>query len=463
MSWVSAELFDVDLGDVRRQLRLMGVVEALAEHCEESFPKAFGSWAAVKAAYRLWENSRIPWQNILQPHCARAVQRAGDHPVILAIQDTTEINLTSHPATTGLGYLGAAYCRGLLMHSVLATTPQGQVLGLLHLQLSARPLAELGQSRQRHQRVTHQKESQRWIDGLAATSSALAAHAQVIVVGDREADFYDFFVAPRPANVDIFVRMTHCSRRLQDPATSVQQALQAQAVQGALMVELPRAAGRPARQARLNIRCLRAACLPPHPRCRRGSWPCPELHWILAEESESPPGSKPVRWLLATSLPVDTLSDAARCLSYYARRWLIERFHYTLKSGCQIKAHLLESLENIERMIATMCIVAWHVMWLVAEAREHPDTPCTAVLCEPEWHTLHTVTHRKRPQPLPAQPPSLREAVRMIAALGGFLGRKSDGEPGLKTVWKGLARLSDMTTGWLLKHPPMRASNEDYG
>ncbi len=195
MSWVSAELFDVDLGDVRRQLRLMGVVEALAEHCEESFPKAFGSWAAVKAAYRLWENSRIPWQNILQPHCARAVQRAGDHPVILAIQDTTEINLTSHPATTGLGYLGAAYCRGLLMHSVLATTPQGQVLGLLHLQLWARPLAELGQSRQRHQRVTHQKESQRWIDGLAATSSALAAHAQVIVVGDREADFYDFFVA----------------------------------------------------------------------------------------------------------------------------------------------------------------------------------------------------------------------------------------------------------------------------
>jgi hypothetical protein len=380
----------------------------------------------------------------------------------LAIQDTTEINLTSHPATTGLGYLGATYCRGLLMHSVLAVTPQGQVLGLLHVHLWARPLAEMGKNHRRHQRATPDKESQRWINGLAATSAALAGHPQAIVVGDRESDFYDFFLAPRPSGVDFLVRVMHESRKLDVPAQTVKQALQAQPVQGELIVDVPRAAGRSARQARLRVRFLRRACLPPHPRSRDASWPRPELSWILVEESVPAAGGKPIRWLLATTLPVNTLADAARYVSYYARRWLIERFHYTLKSGCQIETRLLDSLENIERMLATLCIVAWRVMWLVSEAREHPDVPCTVVLCEPEWKTLHAVTHRKRPIHLPTQAPTLREAVRMIAALGGFLGRKSDGEPGLKTVWKGLARLSDMTTGWMLQHPPpTRASNED--
>ena len=110
MSWVSEELGELDLGDVRLDLRLMEMIERLAEQCERSVPQAFGSWAEVKGAYRLWENSRVEWQAILAPHRDQVVRRAAEHPVVLAIQDTTEINLTSRPATTGLGYLGAADC-----------------------------------------------------------------------------------------------------------------------------------------------------------------------------------------------------------------------------------------------------------------------------------------------------------------------------------------------------------------
>lgn len=464
MSWAAEELLEVGLGDARLDLRLMRMLEALARRPEDSFPQSFGSWAEVKGAYRLWENPRVDWQAILRPHHARAAQRAHEQPVVLAIQDSTEINLTSHPATTGLGYLGASYCRGLLMHSVLAATPEGRVLGLLHVRLWARPLAELGKNHRRHQLPTEQKESQRWIDGLMAASTALAGHPQVVVVGDRESDFYDFFMTPRPAGVDVLVRVAHESRKLDAPENTLQQALPAQTAQGEIVVDVPRAAGRSARQARLSVRYVSRACPPPHPRSRDRSLPRPLLNWILVEEAAPPTGVKPIRWLLATSLPVHGLDDAARCVNYYARRWLIERFHFTLKSGCRVEERLLESLENIERLIATLCIVAWRVMWLVYESREHPEAPCTVVLCEPEWHTLHAVTHRKHPRPLPAQPPTLREAVRMIAALGGFLGRKADGEPGLKTVWKGLKRLSDMTTGWLLHHPPPSpASTEDCG
>jgi hypothetical protein len=284
-----------------------------------------------------------------------------------------------------------------------------------------------------------------------------------VVVADRESDFYDFFCAPRLAGVEFLIRVAQQSRRVQHEEETVKKALEAAPVAGTMLVAVPRAPGRPARQAQLSVRFLQLACGPPQARRRDASLPEVTLNWILVEEQSPPSNARSIRWLLATTLPVDTLQDAARYVGYYARRWLIERWHYTLKSGCQVEEKLLESLENIERMLATMSIVAWRVMWLVYESRENPDQPCTVILCEPEWQALHAVTHRRRPQPLPSRPPTLKEAVRMIAMLGGFLGRKGDGEPGIQTVWKGLSRLSDITTGWLINHPATVASSEEYG
>jgi hypothetical protein len=462
---VSEELRGLDLGDVRLDLRLLAMIERLAEQCERSIPRAFGTWAEVKGAYRLRENARVEWQSILAPHRDQVARRAAEHAVVLAIQDTTEINLTSHPSTSGLGYLGASYCRGLLLHTCLAVTPAGLVLGVLDQQIWARPKSALGQSQQRSKLPTAAKESQRWLTGLAACGAALADHPQVVVVGDRESDFYDFFAAPRPAHVELLVRVAHESRKVEQLGTTIREALAAAPVRGELLVNVPRSGSRQARQARLTVRFLSLACPPPHPRCRNPQLPRVPLQWLLVEESGVVTSGKPIRWLLATTLPVATVEQAVRCVEYYTRRWTIERFHFTLKSGCQVEKRCLESRENSERMIATMSIVAWRVMWLVSASREHPEEPCTLILCEPEWQALHAVTHRKKPRPLPAQPPTLREAVRMIAALGGFLGRKGDGEPGLKSVWQGLARLSDITTGWLMNHPPPNASasNESCG
>lgn len=464
MSWAGEELRGLELGDVRLDQRLMEMVERLAEQCERSVPEAFGSWAEIKGAYRFWGNDRVDWRQILAAHCERVVRRAAEHPVVLAIQDTTEINLTSHAATSGLGYLGASYCRGLLLHTLLAVTPSGLVLGVLDQQIWARPKAELGKSRQRKQLPTSAKESQRWLESVGVCNAALANHPQVIVLGDRESDFYDFFATPRAANVDLLVRVMHESRRV-DLDTTLKQALEAAPIQGQMLVTVPRSGSRKERQAALTVRFASLPCNPPHARRRDPQLQPIPLQWILVEEPSPPAGGKPIRWFLATTLPVNTAAEAARCVEYYARRWTIERFHFTLKSGCQVENRYLESRENLERMIATLSIVAWRVMWLVSAAREQPDAPCTLILCEPEWQTLHAVTHRKKPRPLPAEPPSLHEAIRMIAALGGFLGRKGDGEPGLKTVWKGLARLSDMTTGWLMHHPPPHASasSEDCG
>lgn len=171
---------------------------------------------------------------------------------------------------------------------------------------------------------------------------------------------------------------------------------------------------------------------------------------ILAEEQNPPQGVSPICWLLLTSLEINGWEDVVRCVRWYTYRWLIERYHYTLKSGCGIEKLQLETARRIDMALATFSIVAWRLLWLTYEARFNPEQPCDTVLEASEWQSL-CATFNKNPIP-PEKPPSIHEAVRMIASLGGFLGRKGDGEPGVKTIWRGLRRLHDITATWKLLH-----------
>jgi hypothetical protein len=173
MSWAGKELAGVELGDDRRALRLMQIVERLVERAEQSIPQGFGSWSETKAAYRFFENPQIDWPEILAPHRASTVSRAAAEPIVLVAQDTTEINLSEFPATAGLGYLASPKCRGVLLHTCLATTPAGVVLGVIDQQMWVRPVEELGKRHTRRQRTTDEKESQRLAGWLASYANRL--------------------------------------------------------------------------------------------------------------------------------------------------------------------------------------------------------------------------------------------------------------------------------------------------
>jgi hypothetical protein len=175
-----------------------------------------------------------------------------------------------------------------------------------------------------------------------------------------------------------------------------------------------------------------------------------KLQVVLAQEEDLSDGVKPISWLLLTTIDINSFEVAAHCVRWYTYRWLIERYHYTLKSGCGIEKLQLETGHRIDMALATYSIVAWRLLWLTYEARYNPDIPCDTVLEADEWRSL-CATINKNPIP-PKKPPTLREAVRMIASLGGFLGRKGDGEPGVKTIWLGLRRLYDITATWKLIH-----------
>jgi hypothetical protein len=448
MSWAWEELRDTRLGDSRLELRLPKMVEQFVEHPEASCPEALGR-AGVKAAYRFWDNSRVQPGDILAGHAQEAARRSMEYPVVLVAQDTTEINLTAHPATKGLGYLGSPDCRGLLLHTLLAISPTGVPLGVLRQFTWTRPLEQLGKRHRRRKTALQDKESQRWLDGLTATAEGLAQHPHGVLMGDRESDLFDLFAAPRPEHVDLLVRVCREKRRVEHPAKYLDAALQREPVRGHVQIEIPPRANRQGRKATMAVRWL---SLEIHAPCHGPKRPSVRLTFILVEEINPPQGEKPVRWLLATTLNVESLEDALRYVQWYAYRWTIERFHFVLKSGCKIEQRQLETAERMERAIPVFSIVAWRLLWLTLQARETPDTPCTVILEEFEWRVL-CVTTRGRTRRLPAEPPTLREAVSMIAQLGGFLGRKCDGEPGPQTLWRGLRRLHDLGQGWLAAQP----------
>lgn len=447
--WSALELRDVDLGDQRLNRRLVKLVDDLLDAPEASVPQASGDWAATKAAYRFWDNPRVDPDDIRAAHRRGTLERVSaqeDEP-LLAIQDSTSFDFTDHPETTGLGYLGHRMRSGFWLHSVLAVTAAGVPLGLLDQRTWVRDLATLGKRAKRNKKETAEKESQRWLDALAATEAALPAGRTVLTVADREADFYDLFAAPRRPGSHLLIRAKP-RRRVRHVERLMSRAVRAGAPAGTMTVDLRRGDDRPARQATLTIRFATLDIAPPSTHPRRKELPYLRLTVILAEEESPPEGQKPVCWWLATTLPITTLAEAIRAVQWYARRWLVERYHYVLKSGCRIERLQLETAARLDRALATYAIVAWRLLGLTYEARHHPEESCETVLPREEWEVLHRVVSKK--EPVPSHPPTLREAVRQIARLGGFLARKHDGEPGVKTIWRGLRRLEDLVTGYKL-------------
>lgn len=438
-SWATRELQSLDLGDVRRSRRLARMVATLTMHPSMSVPRAFQSKAEMNAAYYSWNSPYVTPQAIRAAHRDATVARLSTLPLVLVPNDTTNLDFTTHESVAGLGYLDGRGRFGLMCHTATALTPEGLMLGILHQECWSRMPEEKGKSKDRAKLPLCEKESQKWVTTLDAVGAAVPETTVAVVVGDRESDVYGVFAHPRDAHVELLVRSAQNRRLSRD--TLLWETVEAEASCGTLTVEVGRADGKPARQAQLTLRYKTVKVLAAKNAPGRKSLPGVEVQALLALEEAPPAGTEPLRWFLLTTLAVSSGEDAARVVGYYARRWSIERYHFVLKSGCKVEDLQLESIDALETALATYSIVAWRLLHLTYQARLTPDAPCDLVFEPAEWEAL-CCRISKKPTP-PKKPPTLREAVRMVASLGGFLGRKSDGEPGVKTIWLGLGALHE--------------------
>jgi len=452
-NWAVHAFADADLGDERRTTRLVELASALGQHPTAALPEACGTGSMLKAAYRFFNNDGIAPQDILHSHVEATYTRLGAVPVVLAVQDTTEINWTRHPATQGLGPLGHTACHGLLVHTTLAITPERVPLGLLAQQVWARDPADVGKRARRKQLPISQKESQKWLHSLDAVYTAhdCCPTTRLVSVGDREADVYDVLAAPRPAGVDLLIRAAW-DRCVQGAERYVWATVAAQPVGAHLQLKVPRRGPQAARDATLALRFCALTLRPPRHRQREGL-PVVTLWAVQVQEVEPPADVTPIEWLLLTTVVVDTVDDATQCVQWYSCRWGIEVWHRILKSGCRIEARQLASGERLQRCLTLYSVIAWRIFYATMLARAVPDMPCSVLLDLDEWQALYCAIHQC-PTP-PAEPPSLAQAVHWIAQLGGFVGRRRRDQPGTETLWRGFQHLMDLTKMYRIMRPQL--------
>jgi hypothetical protein len=440
MSALAAELRWVELGDQRLNRRARRLLEKLGEKPTVSIPAACGGWGETRAAYRLFDHPAVTAERVLAPHIACTEERLREHPRVLCIQDTTELDYTTKKGIAGLGPLNYESRWGMYLHPTLALTPERVPLGLLGAYSWARAPGSLGQAKD-PSRPLEEKESVRWVDGFARVNELAEqlTDTRLTYIADREGDIYDLFVeAPCPARgADWLVRVQHADRLLAD-GSKLREVIDAAAVLTDITFERPASNGRRARTVHQQIKVVRVTLKAPARADR--TLPAVTVTALLATEAQPPGDEEPLDWLLLTNLPVETPEQAIEKLAWYLCRWQIEVYFKVLKSGCRIEQLQLEKRERLDPALAFYMIIAWRVLFLTMLGRECPEMPCDTVFADAEWKAVYLVTQRKSP---PREPPSLDTMVRMVAGLGGFLNRKSDGFPGPKTLWIGLQRVPD--------------------
>jgi hypothetical protein len=445
--WALEEFGKAELGDARRAKRLVALARRLAKSPHCSLPQSLAP-AELKAAYRFFDNEEVDTNGILAAHIHQTLVRMHQIPVVLAVQDTTEYNLTHLPATTGLGYCSHKEVRGFFMHSMLALTPEGLPLGVLGLKTWARPLEQLGKRAQRRELPVQEKESAKWIDGLnqASALKRYCPDTSVVSVCDREADVYDLFVAERGAGVEWLVRAAW-NRGVDHPDKYLWEAMQSVTAMGTTALHVPARKGVPERTTELVLRCA-PICIRV-PRSRRGKGLADvSVYAIWAIETHPPKGVEPIEWMLLTSVPTHTVEDALERLSWYARRWTIETWHRVLKSGCQIEARQFGDVQRFMRATALFAVVSWRILYATLLGRLDADISCEVLLQRFEWEALYCRTHGSTTPP--PQPPTLGQAVLWIAKLGGYLGRTRDRPPGTTVLWRGFLALHETAQMYLI-------------
>ena len=190
----------------------------------------------------------------------------------------------------------------------------------------------------------------------------------------------------------------------------------------------------------LEVRC--SAVRIKAPKSSKG----PDLNLWLIEARQVKGTGQLIKWRLLTNLPVENLAAAVEKIEWYKVRWQIEEYHRVLKSGCQAQGRQLETEQRLMNALMVDLVVAWRVLELSRASRQEEERLKDYFTSE----EIEVIAVYRKEIGKPAAELTLRQTVRTVAAMGGFLGRKGDGEPGAMTLWRGLEMLHQLVAGWRL-------------
>lgn len=477
--WIMEEMQSADLRDKRLERRLNSLLDSLSKSSTASIPAACNDRAEMVAAYRFFDNEKVEFENVLEPHIDATCKRVAQQSVVLLVQDTTELDLT-RPASQmqGTGPLHQGKRCGALLHPLIAFTTDGTPLGTVYAQAWAReartdqPKLSANQRRVAcHQKPLSEKETYRWLQ-TAEQCEAIKAHCpktQLVMVADRESDItevidycnsQDAFDWVIRGGVDRVLSKSHKS----EASVKVRDELQRSKIRfkkqmsirsrvawgSASLKQHPSQADRDAREITVTVHAAKVSLNDPRRSSTHRKTAGITVNAVLVTEIDPPEGVQAVEWLLLTSLPIGSRKQIEAIIDHYEKRWVIELYFKVLKSGCKIESRRFEHMDRFLPALALYMIIAWRSLYICRVSRTHEDSSCELVYEKAEWHSVWQIVKKAKP---PKKPPSLMQMTKLVAQLGGYVNRKNSGPPGPQTMWLGLQKMHTIAECWLTFGP----------
>ncbi len=440
-SWAERTFGRVQLHDLRRTRRAVQAASDLAENPLGSLPAQMQSWKETKALYRLLDEPDVTFAALMQPHFQQTREQALSSPVVLLVQDTTDIDLSHRHKISGVGQIGNERGRGFFVQTVLAVRPERrEVLGCLAQEPFVRIPAPDGEQRSQR-RKRDKRETDVWMRQVQAIGTPESASLWVHV-GDRGADMFPFFQACQATQTHFLVRAAQ-NRRVEESEEEIKYSLmraRSWPSQASRPFEVPARHGHQARSTQLQLAFGQMTLLPPRNEPRASKEPL--TVWVIRVwEEQAPDGEEPLEWVRLPSLPTTTLEHAWERVDWYGYRWLDEDYHQCLTSGCRIEQRQLQTVDGLIRLLGLLSPLAVRLLQVRALAREEPARPAHEVI-EP----LMLAVLAQRSGHAPASM-TVGTFWTEVARLGGYLARSHDGPPGWRTIWKGWLSLQTLLEG----------------
>jgi hypothetical protein len=444
--WAQGEFGGAELGDARRTRRLVAMVAQAVRRPAGRVSEVFGTPSKRQGAYDFLEHEQVEGQQVLKALGQATARRCRELESVYLVVDGTSLTLTEMvPLQKGFGAIGTYKdgARGLKVMNTLAVSPTGAPLGVLGQVWWAR---QKGPPHKTRYRPFGERESRHWheaVDEALENLRELAPNTKPHVLADREADATPLLQKLLKAGLDFTIR-TNAIRKifLGGAARSTRHVLRKQHVLGRIWVDLEQNRHRSARRARLHLRAIRATVIlrDRHEKRRRRA----EMTIVWAREAGTTPrGQKPLDWVLFTNRLIRTKTEAIATVRAYCFRWRIEDFHRAWKRGhCRVEETQLRSPDAVMKWATILAAVASRAEHLRHRAREAPDDPADSELSQDELDGLFFLKNKEKKRTETVVPnPTLAQAVRWIADLGGYVGHRSSGPPGTTTIGRGLERV----------------------
>lgn len=446
-------------GDKRLNKRLEKITDKLARGIEKTIPNALRNWSETKAAYRFFKHKNVTPSKIIEGHFKSFESfylESSQKRRIFQLTDTVETDFTTKKGADDLGCLNYEYRKGIWTHNSLLINEVCSPLGLLKQTHAMRNKDYFGKTEERRKSPIKNKESYRWIEHFKSGNQLCEKHPnlEVVYVADREADFMHLLTTPRHENMQFLIRSQY-NRNLADDELKLRERLADCPIEKKYNIQITDAKTCKKRKVKVALRYCKVTVQLVKKTAARVKLPPVELTAIEVKQVNPSKKGDPIHWILLTSLPVENALQAKTIVKYYTWRWIIERFHFLLKSGgAKIEELQLHTAHRLKNAISTYSIAVMNVFKLRYTAENQPDTSIYEFGITPVQHeVLYRWIHLnidKRVHFEPDKIPSVEEFCILLGQLGGFFPSKRHPLPGLKILNRANSELNLMVDAFLI-------------